>query len=80
MQREERGIRLFPHESTVAELVHLLDLYDAAYQNQTMRLPRDAFAKSPKSVREANEAVQPPVGRGVQPADGQQAHLSPAGD
>lgn len=80
MERERRGFRLLPYESTVAELVHLLNLYDTAYQNQTMRPQRDAFAKSPKNVREASEALQPTVGRDVQLVDEQQAHLSPAGD
>lgn len=80
MERERRGYRLLPYESTVAELVHLLDLYDRAYQNQTMRPPRDAFAKSPKNMREGHEAVQPAMGRDVQPVDEQQGHPSPAGD
>lgn len=62
-QKVERGYRLLPPESTVAELIALLDKYDREYraeQDLTKRsLPTtNAFAKSPKNVREEREAVQ----------------------
>lgn len=80
MQKRARGYRLFDHELNVAELVELLDQYDRAYVNRTVRTESDAFAKSPKNKRLADEALQPAMGGGGQLPNEVEAHLSPAGD